>query len=400
MEGTQDSNARLDIGITFGGFWPLDGYSLDLIRVRNKKATLSKQHNYFDKKMFLLIIALVVLGLIAIADVSAPQSLNIYGNKFYLLKEQCISALIGLAVFFVVSQIKYTFWEKISVPLFFAALGLLLLVLLQRFGISALGARRWISIGPINFQPSELIKLAVCIYLAKVAKSGKGALSYLIPVAAVAGLIMLQPDLGTTLVVLIIGFSQIFISDVNLLYIFGSAILGAAATVLLIIFSPYRKARLMTFFENTSDPLGSSYHIRQILLGLGSGGIFGVGFGASRQKYLFLPEASTDSIFAVLAEELGLIGALGIIILFLFFILRGLKIAKSAPDKFASVLAVGITAWVGGQAFLNIGSMVSLVPLTGIPLPFISYGGSSLVMILFACGILLNISKFAHGEQK
>jgi cell division protein FtsW len=149
----------------------------------------------------------------------------------------------------------------------------------------------------------------------------------------------------------------------------------------------------MSFLQAEQDPLGASYHIRQILLGLGSGGIFGVGLGASRQKYLFLPEASTDSIFAVIAEELGLMGGLGIIILFAFFVYKGLSIAKQAPDDFSRVLAVGITAWIGGQAFLNIGSMVALVPLTGIPLPFISYGGTSLVTVLGACGILLNISK-------
>ena len=368
--------------------------------MRNKKSTLTKQNKTIDKKLLFLVIALVVLGIIAIADVSAPQSLNNYGNKFYLLKEQAISAAIGLGVFFIVSKIKYTFWEKLATPMLFISLGLLIMVLLQRFGMSALGARRWISIGSINFQPSEIIKLTICIYFAKVAAGKKGPLSYLIPLVLIAGLVMLQPDLGTTLVILVIGFSQIFIADVNLLYIFGSAILGIIGTVLLILLSPYRRARLTTFFEMTDDPLGKSYHIRQVLLALGSGGIFGVGFGASRQKYLFLPEASTDSIFAVIAEELGLIGGIMIIFVFIFFVMRGLKIAKAAPDKFSSVLAAGISAWIGGQAFLNIGSMVSLVPLTGIPLPFISYGGSSLVMILTACGILLNISKFTNNEQK
>jgi len=371
-----------------------------LSEVRNRKTTLSKQDRSIDQKLFFLVIALVIIGIIAVADVSAPQSLNNYGNKFYLLKEQAISAVIGVGVFFVVSRIKYTFWQKLATPLFFVTIGLLILVLMQRFGFSALGARRWISIGPINFQPSEIVKFAICIYFAKVAASNKSPLSYFIPLALVAGLIMLQPDLGTTLVVLVIGFSQIFVADVNLLYVLGSAGVGVVATTLLILFSPYRKARLMTFLESTGDPLGQSYHIRQILLALGSGGIFGVGFGASRQKYLFLPEASTDSIFAVIAEELGLLGALAIIFLFTFFIIRGLKIAKNAPDRFSSVLAVGISAWIGGQAFLNIGSMVSLVPLTGIPLPFISFGGSSLVMILAACGILLNISKFTKNEQK
>jgi cell division protein FtsW len=368
--------------------------------VRNKKTILSKQNRSYDRKLFFLVIALVVIGIIAVADVSAPQSLNNYGNKFYLLKEQSISAAIGIVAFLVISRIKYSFWEKVSTPLFFVSVLLLVLVLLQRFGMSALGARRWISIGSINFQPSELIKFTICMYFAKVVSSKKPPLSYFIPLTLVVGLIMLQPDLGTTLIILVIGFSQIFVSNVSLWYVLGSAGVGVLGTIALILLSPYRKARLMTFLETTADPLGKSYHIRQVLLALGSGGLFGVGLGASRQKYLFLPEASTDSIFAVIAEELGLIGALAIIFLFVFFVVKGLKIARNAPDTFASTLAVGISAWIGGQAFLNIASMVSLVPLTGIPLPFISYGGSSLVMICCACGILLNISKYTNYEQR
>lgn len=367
--------------------------------MRNRKPLLSKQNNTFDSKLFILVLILTFIGIVFIADVSTPQSLNNYGDKFHLLKQQAISAAIGIVAFFVFSKIKYTFWQKLAVPLFFLSVLFLILVLLQQFGLHALGARRWLILGPINFQPSEFVKFTLCLYLAKVAASQKSAFAYLIPLVIVALLIMLEPDLGTTLVILLIGFSQIFVSDVSILYVVGSIVAGLLATILLILFSPYRKDRLMTFLENTSDPLGSSYHIRQILLGLGSGGIFGVGFGASRQKFLFLPEASTDSIFAVIAEELGLIGALIIMFLFVFFLIRGLKIAKNAPDKFASVLAVGISVWIGGQAFLNLGSMVSLVPLTGIPLPFISYGGSSLVMILSACGILLNISKFTNYEK-
>lgn len=368
--------------------------------MKNRKLTLSKQSLSYDKNLLFLIIALVVIGLIAVADVSAPQSLNNYGDKFYLLKEQAISAIVGLGAFFVFSRIKYTFWQKLATPLFFVSLALLVMVLIQRFGMSALGATRWIRIGPVNFQPSEIVKFALCIYFAKVASSEKKAWSYFIPLALIAGLIMLQPDLGTTLVVLMIGFSQIFVSNINLLYFLGFGAAGVVGTIILILTSPYRRARLTTFLETTSDPLGKSYHIRQILLALGSGGIFGTGLGASRQKYLFLPEASTDSIFAVIAEELGLLGALGILLLFLFFVMTGLKIAKSAPDKFSSVLATGISAWIGGQAFLNLASMVSLVPLTGIPLPFISYGGSSLVMILSACGILLNISRYAKHQER
>lgn len=368
--------------------------------MKNRKSTLTKQSNRFDNKLFFLVFALTIIGIIFVADVSTPQSLNSYGDKFRLLKQQTISAGIGVIAFIIFSKIKYTFWKKLAVPLFLISIFLLILVLVQGFGFKALGARRWLLLGPVNFQPSELVKFTISLYLAKVASSNKQTLSYLIPLALVSILIMMEPDLGTTLVIMLIGFSQVFVSGVNLLHVLGSLGLGLVATSLLILFSPYRKARLLTFIQGTNDPLGSSYHVRQILLGLGSGGIFGVGFGASRQKFLFLPEASTDSIFAIIAEELGLIGALAIIFLFTFFLVRGLKIARNSQDKFASVLATGITAWISGQAFLNIASMVSLVPLTGIPLPFISYGGSSLVMVLSACGILLNISKFTINDQK
>jgi cell division protein FtsW len=200
--------------------------------------------------------------------------------------------------------------------------------------------------------------------------------------------------------VVAITITQIFVSGINFWYLLGAGLVGLISGIPLILFSPYRKERLLTFLHASQDPLGNSYHMRQILLGLGSGGIFGVGLGASLQKYSFLPEASTDSIFAVIAEELGLIGGLLVITLFIYFTIRVLKIAQNAPDIFSKTLAVGIASWIAGQAFLNIASMVGLVPLTGIPLPFISYGGSSLVMILVACGILLNISKYAEKTRK
>ncbi len=364
-----------------------------------RKIKLSRQKLSMDRNLFILILVFVFVGLIAVADASAPQALSKYGDKFFLFKQQLIWAGVGLIALFTASKINYKFWEKVATPLFIVSLILLLIVLLPNFGFKALGARRWIDVGFFSFQPSELIKLSLAMFLAKVASKNKNALSYFLPLIIVAGLIMLQPDLGTTLIVALIGLSQIFVSGVNLLYFAGAILVGGLGTIGLILISPYRKERLMTFLQMERDPLGASYHIRQVLLGLGSGGIFGVGLGASRQKYLFLPEASTDSIFAVIAEELGLVGSVAVIFLFGFFVYKGLTIAKRAPDSFSRVLAVGITAWIGGQTFLNIASMVALVPLTGIPLPFISYGGSSLVMILAACGILLNISKYSTLQK-
>lgn len=365
-----------------------------------RKIKLTQQKSSIDKSLLILVFVFVFIGLIAVADASAPQALNTYKDKFYLFKEQLMWAGVGTIGLFVISKINYKFWEKVATPIFFFCLILLVVVLLPQLGFKALGARRWIDIGFISFQPSELVKLSLALFLAKVASKNKNAISYFLPLFIVVGLIMLQPDLGTTLIVAIIGLSQIFVSGMNLLYFAGALGVGGLGTLGLIFISPYRKARLMTFLESERDPLGASYHIRQILLGLGSGGIFGVGLGASRQKYLFLPEASTDSIFAVIAEELGLIGATSIILLFVYFIYKGFSIALHAPDTFSKVLATGLTAWIGGQAFLNIGSMVALVPLTGIPLPFISYGGSSLVTVMAACGILLNISKYSTYETR
>ena len=369
---------------------------------RKLKSTTDFQKSKFDKQFFYLILGLVVMGLVFVADISAPQALNYFNDRFYFLKQQVVSVAIGLVAMLVVSKIHYSFWAKIAVPLFVVSIILLLVVLIPSIGLEALGARRWIVIGPINFQPSEIIKLSLALYLAKIAStknllsvSDRKPLAYFIPLVLCCGLIMLQPDLGTTLVVGIIGITQIFASGIPLLYFLVSLVVGLVGVATLILVSPYRRDRLMTFFEVTKDPLGKGYHIRQILLALGSGGLFGLGIGQSRQKYLFLPEASTDSIFAAISEEVGFVGSFVLILIFAIFIFKAFKIASNAPDQFSKILAVGITAWIGGQTLLNIAAMTALTPLTGIPLPFFSYGGTSLSMILVSCGILLNISRYA-----
>lgn len=363
------------------------------------KIRLKKQKRQIDKKLFFYALILTTLGLIAVADTSAPVALNVFADKFYFLKQQLVWGAIGLAVLLFVSQVHYSFWQKIALPLFAVNILILILVLIPSIGVKALGARRWIFLGPISFQPSEFAKMALVVYLAKVGARDKAPLAYFFPLFLVGGLIMFQPDLGTTLVVLGAGLVQIFVSGINLLYFFGAVLVAGLASSLLIYFSEYRKGRFLSFLTQFKNPLGASYHARQILLGLGSGGLFGIGLGQSRQKYLFLPEAATDSIFAVIAEEVGFIGALVLITLFVVFIFRALRIAKNAPDRFSKILATGIVAWIGGQAFLNMASMAALVPLTGIPLPFISYGGSALTMVLLATGILLNISKYETKKK-
>ena len=362
-----------------------------------RKKKLTKKTNIYDRQILVLSLALTLFGIIAIANASSPIAIRDFSDKFYFAKQQIFAALIGIILLFIVSKINYKFWEKYAPFLFFAAILILILVLIPGLGISALGAQRRIYLGPASFQPSEFLKLALAIYIAKVASRKKKIASYLFPIFLSAVLIMMQPDLGTTLVVVGIGIAQMFVAGVNLFHL-GLFMAGGGGVVGLLIFlSDYRRERLLTFLEQTRDPLDKSYHIRQILIALGSGGLFGVGLGNSRQKFLFLPETATDSIFAVLAEELGFIGSSVIVLVFAYFTYRGIRIAMRAPDDFGKILAVGLVAWIGGQAFFNIAAMVALVPLSGIPLPFISFGGSSLIAILVACGILLNISK--HGKE-
>jgi cell division protein FtsW len=359
-----------------------------------RRGRLQKQTKTVDKKLLIVTLILAGLGLLAVADASAPQAISVFSDKFYFVKQQAVWLVIGIVVMFLAAKIHYSFWEKIAVPLFIISLLGLIAVLIPGVGSRLLGARRWIAVGSVVFQPSEIVKLTLAIFLAKAASKNKSFLIFFGAFGIVAALIMLEPDLGTTMIITVFSMLQIFVSGINLFHFFGASLLVGLSSFLLILTSSYRRERLLTFLKITQDPLGKDYHIRQILLALGSGGLFGIGLGQSRQKFLFLPEAATDSVFAVIAEEVGFIGALILILLFGFFIWQGFKIVKNAPDKFSQVLSMGIIGWIGGQILINISSMVALVPLTGVPLPFFSYGGSSLIMILFATGILLNISKY------
>lgn len=366
-------------------------------RRRKTPLNIGKSTNTYDKTLLGLTILLSLLGLIAVADVSAPMALSRFGEPYFFVKQQMIWALLGIVGLFVGMKIEYTYWKKIAGIMFIGLIVLLILVLIPGIGSKILGARRWISVGFFSIQPSEVAKLVLAIFIARLADA-KYPWSYFIgSIGIVAFFIMLQPDLGTTIVVTSIGLVQLFIAGMPMLKLLAFGGGGAVLATILILTSDYRKDRLLTFLGITDDPLGTSYHIRQVLLALGSGGLLGVGFGQSRQKHLFLPETATDSVFAVLGEELGFLGSGLIILMLTFFIYKIMKVAIKAPDIFSQVLVAGIGAWIGGQVFLNLAAMLALAPLTGIPLPFFSYGGSSLTMVLFAVGIVLNVSK--HAEK-
>ena len=276
----------------------------------------------------------------------------------------------------------------------------MVLVLIPGLSNQTYGARRWINLFGFTLQPTELIKLSLVIYLAAWLEKEKPFWPYLVILGIILSLVMLQPDLGTSIVIILSAVLVYFASGAKLLKLILLGVVGSLSGAGLILLSSYRKARLLTFFNPSNDPLGSSYHIRQALIAIGSGGWWGLGLGQSRQKYQFLPQVTTDSIFAIITEELGFIGATLLIIALFFFFFKALKLAKLAPDNFQRLLVVGIVSWIGLQAIINLSAMLSLLPLTGVPLPFISYGGSSLVVTLIGVGLLLNISRFSTHPNK
>ena len=329
-----------------------------------------------------------------VGNASVVDAARDFGDKWYYLKLQAGWAGIGLVGCWLVSKLPYRNLARFAKLGLLVTLVLLAVVLLPGVSSRILGARRWLNLGLVSFQPAELAKLTLVIYWAALLNKSRAVFwPWVASLVAVTGLVMLEPDLGTTIILIGTGLMMYFGSGGKLKPILLSAPVLVAVAAGLIWVSPYRRERLLTYFDRTRDPLGASYHIRQVLLSLGSGGVGGVGLGQSRQKYEFLPEVTTDSIFAVVGEELGLIGTTAVILAFLMLFWAGMKVVKSAPDQFGANLALGLTGWITFQALVNIAAMVALVPLTGIPLPFISYGGSSLVIALASCGILINISR-------
>ena len=352
----------------------------------------------FDPVIFFAVLALVAFGVVMVYEDSVVEAFTQFSDKFYFAKLQLRWAVLSLVIMLVTSFVPYRLWRKLSLPLFITTLLLLVVVLIPGIGAKIQGARRWLNLGGFTLQPAELVKLTFVMYLASWLTHKARLLPFLLLSGFLLTLVILEPDLGTAVVIISTGFLVYFFSGAPLLVITAVGITGLLAGSALTLSSAYRRARLLTFFNPTADPLGSSYHIRQILIAIGSGGLLGLGLGQSRQKYAYLPEATTDSIFAIIGEEIGFIGAVLIIGLFLLIIYRGFTIARSAPDRFSQLLAGGIISSLALQTCINLASIVALVPLTGVPLPFISYGGSSLITHLAGMGILLNISRSTHNQ--
>jgi len=340
--------------------------------------------------------------MVALLSSSSIESQKDFGNVYSYFTHQITFGLaVGLFAAVVTYSINYTKWKTLALPLFILCVFLLILVFIPEVSIKTGGARRWINVLGVSLQPSEFLKLGFIIYLAAffsgrknvIGKWSQGFIPFLLISGLVGILIILQPDVGTLGVIMMTSALMYFVAGANLFQIGALIPVGLGLLAILIKLAPYRMQRLTSFLNPSEDPQGISYQINQALLAVGSGGILGVGVGKSLQKYHFLPEPMKDSIFAIWAEELGFVGAVLLICLFLFFAFRGLKVARNADDRFGKLVACGIVFWITTQAFVNIGSMLGLMPLTGIPLPFISYGGSAMVTTLAGMGILVNISK-------
>ena len=355
--------------------------------------------------LFLALLAVVVtlnlIGLVMVLSASSVTSQNDFGNPFYYLQRQAIWSGIGVVVLLVAQRIDYHRWRRVAAPGLGLSVFLLVLVLIPGLGLGANGATRWIGWGPVGVQPSELVKLSLLIFVADLLNR-RGHLMHkpeatMHPVLAmlglVAGLIMLQPNLGTTIVVSAIVLSQLFVGGAPLARLGGMTAVGVATATVLAIGASYRRARLLAFLNPWKDPLNTGYQTIQAWAAISEGGLSGVGVGAGRAKWGFLPFAHTDFIFAVIAEEFGLVGASVTLVLVVLLGVLGVRTALRAPDRFGTLLASGVTTWFLVQSFVNIGAVVGVLPITGVPLPFVSAGGSSLLASMAGAGLLLNVAR-------
>lgn len=362
---------------------------------------MEKRAGHFDYLLLFAVLGLLAIGTVVVFSASASTAYHTLHNPYYYLERQLMWAVLGLIMLAVASRYDYWRYQKWAFPVFGIAVVLLGAVLIPHIGISINGSRRWLGAGPLQLQPSELAKIGMIFLFARLFSLHQDQLSdfwhgimpHLALAAVVFGLVLAEPDLGTTMAIAGTFFVMLFVAGArkrHMGYLLGSGlpVLGAA-----IALEPYRLQRIVAFTDPWKHPLGEGFHTIQALLALGSGGVLGLGLGYSRQALGFLPESFTDFIFAILGEELGLIGTLTVVILFMIVAWRGYRIAMRSPDLFSSLLATGFTTMIAIQAAINMGVVTATLPVTGITLPFISYGGSSLVLSLAGVGVLLNISR-------
>ena len=363
----------------------------------------------FDSVVFYTTMILVFFGIIMVFSASYIQSSFKHNDPYFFLKRDLIYATLGFIGMMILSNVDYKLWKKYSTPICVISIVFLLLVLTP-LGIEANGAKRWLGVGGATFQPSDIAKFACVVFTAKLIERRydkiksltKGVLPLLLMPTLIFVLIMLEPNMSTAGTVILVVFVMLFVAGINMKFVGAMMLSGVGLFVALVIVEPYRLKRIMSFLDPFQDPLGSGYQVIQSLYALGSGGLFGLGLGKSKQKYfyipepqknLYLPEPQNDFILAIIGEELGLIGCVLVIMLFILLVYRCVRIALKCEDIFACMLVIGIGSLIGIQAALNIAVATSSMPATGVALPFVSYGGTSLTMLMGEIGIVLNISK-------
>ena len=354
-----------------------------------------------DKMIFIVVIILMIISLFMIYSASFIWAEYKFDNPFKYVINQGIFSILGIILMIIISNINHEFYLKKANIILFSCIFLLILVLIPGIGVIRNGSRSWFGIGPFGIQPSEFSKLGLIIFTSKyLAKSNKflkdykkGVFPILIILFLIFGLIMLEPDFGTGMIIILTIIAMLFVAGVNMKFFIYLGILGVIGIVVLILIAPYRMDRITSFINPWSDPLGTGFQIIQSLYAIGPGGLFGVGYLNSRQKSFYLPEPQTDFIFSIIAEEFGIIGALVILSLFAIILIRALKISLRQNDLFSKYLAFGLTFQLIVQVIMNLSVVIGLIPVTGVTLPFLSYGGSSLLTSLIGIGIILNISK-------
>lgn len=365
---------------------------------------MPKNRSFPDPWILLSTLCILSIGVVMVYSASAVLAFREYGDYFFYLKRQLVFALLGIGAMYVTMNTDYLVWKKYAKPLLLICFVLLVIVLIPGVGVVRGGARSWLGIGSLGIQPSEFMKLGMIVFLSKLLSEEQSGITHftkgLVPPLGIMGLafglIMLQPDLGTGAVLVGASLLIIFTAGARLSHLGYLALVGLAGFVALIAAAPYRLQRITAFLDPWQDPLGAGYQSIQSLYAIGPGGLAGLGLGMSRQKYSYLPEPQTDFIFSIIAEELGFIGGAAVLLLFALLVWRGMRTAITAPDAFGSLLAVGIVGMIAVQVIINIGVVIGMFPVTGITLPLISAGGSSLTLMLTAIGILLNISRYAR----
>lgn len=365
---------------------------------------MSKNRMAPDFWLMSSVLGLLAIGIVMVYSAGSVLAFHDYGDSFYFVKRQLLFAVLGLAAMFFMMNLDYRHLRKYAKLGLLGCFVLLIIVLIPGIGVVRGGARSWLGISSFGIQPSEFMKLGMILFLSywlskedyKITMFTKGLLPPLGIMGLAFGLIMLQPDLGTGTVMMGASLLIVFTAGARIKHLTGLAAVGVLGFVGLILAAPYRLQRITAFLDPWSDPLGAGYQIIQSLYAIGPGGLAGLGLGMSRQKYSYVPEPQTDFIFSILSEELGFIGGLLVLLLFLILVWRGMRVAMTVEDSFGSLLAVGIVGMVAVQVVINIGVVIGLMPVTGITLPLISYGGSSLTLMLTALGILLNLSRYAR----